>query len=57
MNERDRLRAAQSKAVMPIIGSLLDAWDGLSNDLKSDPELEHFAQLMTKVHAAMEDSE
>lgn len=57
VTERERLRAAQSKAVMPLIGSLLDAWDGLSNDLKLDPELEHFARLMTKVHAAMEDSE
>ncbi len=29
-----KARAAQAKQVMPIIGPLLDAWDGLSNDTK-----------------------
>lgn len=57
LTERDRLRAAQSKAAMRLIGPLLDAWDGLPNDLKLDPALKDFARLMTKVHAAMEDSE
>jgi len=28
------LREEQTKRVMPLIGGLLDAWDGLSNDFK-----------------------
>lgn len=33
-SERKGLRIAQSKAVMPLIGPLLDAWEGLPNDAK-----------------------
>ena len=34
LSERDILRAEQSANVMPLIGPLLDAWDGLNNDTK-----------------------
>lgn len=30
-----RARAVQAKQVMPLIGPLLDAWEGVSNDTKS----------------------
>jgi hypothetical protein len=33
--ERQSLRIAQSKAVMRLVGPLLDAWEGTPNDLKS----------------------
>ncbi len=31
-----KLRAAQAKRVMPLIGPLIDAWDGVANDVRSD---------------------
>jgi hypothetical protein len=34
--ERDRLRAAQAAAVMPLIGPLLDAWEGADHDALED---------------------
>lgn len=52
--ERNRLRAAQAKAVMPLIGGLLDAWDALTNDLRSDPELEHLKAQIERIDEAME---
>lgn len=33
-SERDRLRAAQTVAVMSLIGPLLDAWEGIYGDVK-----------------------
>ena len=36
--ERQRRRQRQAKAVMPMIGPLLDAWDDLPNDVKDDPD-------------------
>lgn len=38
-SEREQLRRAQSEAVMPLIGPLLDAWEGLPNDVACDEEL------------------
>lgn len=32
--EISRLQAKQSEAVMPLIGPLLDAWEGTPNDVK-----------------------
>lgn len=52
--ERNRGRAAQAKAVMPLIGGLLDAWDGLTNDLRSDTELEHLKAQIERIDEAME---
>jgi len=34
MREVSKLRAAQTKRVMPLIGNLLDAWDFVANDTK-----------------------
>lgn len=34
MNEREQLRQQQAVAVMPLIGPLLDALDGLANDTR-----------------------
>jgi hypothetical protein len=38
------LRDAQARRVMPMIGPLLDAWDGVPNDVKGMME-EHCGQL------------
>ncbi len=53
-DEIDELRKAQVVAVMPLIGILLDSWDGLPNDLKSDPGMEDFPKIMTRINGAME---
>lgn len=55
-SERKGLRLAQSKAVMPLIGPLLDAWEGLPNDAKeilreSEPVL---CAHLDKINAAMD---
>jgi hypothetical protein len=34
----NRLRLAQAKRVMPVVGPLLDAWDGIANDVRSGLE-------------------
>jgi hypothetical protein len=34
--ERQGLRIVQAKKVMPMVGPLLDAWEGTPNDLKAD---------------------
>lgn len=54
MNERQIIRLKQAKAVMPLIGCLLDAWDDLPNDVKSDPELEKLSKHVQKIDDAME---
>lgn len=38
MKEIDKLRAKQTRRVMPLIGPLLDAWEGTHNDLKGEIE-------------------
>jgi hypothetical protein len=52
--ELDLLRREQAAAVMPLIGPLLDAWDGMPNDEK-DPDSTLF-RVMEKIAAAMEGS-
>lgn len=56
--ERDNLRLVQAKAVMPKIGPLLDAWEGLSNDLRGQimDEAPKFGSLMARINDAMEAS-
>lgn len=50
--ERGRLRAAQAAAVMPMIGSLLDAWEGADREVMGEePEL---SKWLTKINSAME---
>lgn len=41
---------------MPLIGELLDSWDDLPNDVKSDPELERLSRNIQKIDSAMEDA-
>lgn len=55
-SERRGLRIVQAKAVMPLIGPLLDAWEGVSNDVKSslredEPRL---CKFLDEINAAME---
>lgn len=55
MSEINRLRRGQAKAVMSLIGPLLDEWEGLANDIKGDLR-EYAPQLCTyldKINAAM----
>mgnify|MGYP001603130379 CR=1 FL=1 len=57
-SERQGLRIVQSKAVMPLIGPMLDAWDGMPNDLKAEireaePAL---CDYLDQINAAMEAS-
>jgi len=39
---------------MPLIGGLLDAWDALPNDIKSDPELDRIRYEIEAINIAME---
>ena len=52
--ERNAARRQQSKVVMPLIGVLLDRWDDLPNDVKSDPELDAIAEIINKIDNGME---
>jgi len=56
MSERERMIKAQAKLVMPMIGPLLDAWQGLPNDVSEDEDLESVAELMEKINEAMENA-
>lgn len=38
MDEVKHLRRGQAKTVMPLIGPLLDAWEGLPEDLRNEIE-------------------
>lgn len=51
-----RKRAEQAARVMPLIGPLLDAWEQLPNDVRSDIELAHppFLWAIEKIVAATE---
>ena len=52
--ELERLRAAQAHDVMPLIGPLLDAWEGCSQDVRSEhPELD---KQLRRINRAMEDA-
>lgn len=55
MKEAERLRAAQSDAVMPLIGPLLDAWEGCSSTCREEfPEMDKW---LRRINRAMEDAE
>ncbi len=54
--DRQSLRKQQARAVMPLIGPLIDEWDGLPNDVTSLPELKGLRRHMGKLHRAIEDS-
>lgn len=55
-DERARLREAQAKAVMPLIGNLLDQWESVPNDLKDHIReiQEGFEQAIDDIQDAME---
>lgn len=51
-DERERLCAEQGKAVMPLIGPLLDAWENADREVMAEePEL---AKWLTEINRAME---
>jgi hypothetical protein len=52
--EQEELRAAQAVAVMPMIGPLLDAWEGLPNDISGDEELLTLKRQMSAISRAMD---
>lgn len=53
--EREGLRSIQAQKTMPLIGPLLDAWEGMPNDIKSDPGMEDLNETMRRIQSAMED--
>ena len=53
-DERDKLREAQAREVMPIIGPLLDAWWGLPTDVQDMEELMEVAGYMAALEQAMD---
>lgn len=58
-NERKQLRKAQMRAVMPLIGPLLDAWEAVPNDLKGEIEegATELAEALDSIDDAMENAE
>ena len=54
--ERQGLRIVQAKVVMPLVGPLLDAWEGVPNDVKCTGELGILAHYLDKIAAAMENA-
>jgi hypothetical protein len=55
-SEISKLRAAQTRKVMPLIGPLLDAWEMVDNDFKGtirdhEPTL---ADYLDRINAAIE---
>jgi hypothetical protein len=56
--ERQDLRVVQTKAVMALIGPLLDAWEGTPNDLKSliEEQAGSLHQHLEKMASAMEEA-
>lgn len=53
--ECQRLRSAQAKKVMPLVGGLIDEWEGLSNDARQliDEEALGLAHYLNKISAAL----
>jgi hypothetical protein len=49
-------RRSQAEAVMPLIGPLLDAWDGLSNDARdyAEEDSPELARIIGEINRAME---
>lgn len=54
--ELEQLRRKQMRAVMPLIGPLLDAWDDVPNDLKGEIEegATDLAEALDSIRDAME---
>jgi hypothetical protein len=53
--EIERLRAKQAARAMKKVSPLLDAWEQLPNDVKSESELKHVRKCMEALFRAVED--
>ena len=53
MTDREKEILRQNKAVMPLIGPLLDVWDDLPNDVKYDDELMRLEKVINKIKTAI----
>jgi hypothetical protein len=51
-----RLREKQAESVMPLIGALLDAFDGLPNDIVTMDEMYSLANIISKIADRMENT-
>jgi len=51
--EVEGLRSAQARDVMPLIGPLLDSFELLANDLKTDPDLRELVRNLQAIEEAM----
>ncbi len=54
MDNLKQLRQNQAERVMPMIGPLLDAYEQLPNDLKTDPDLDSIRKIVAAINKAME---
>lgn len=54
--EVEFLRAAQDASVMPMLGELLDAYEGLPGDLSSDPDFGALSEIIEGIGQAMEEA-
>lgn len=52
-----RLRKAQAREVMPLIGPLLDAFEQIPNDVLGMEELAELCVAIEAINSAMEDAE
>lgn len=57
MDERTKLRKAQARDVMPLIGPLLDAYEALPNDVRGMEELDGLRVQLGAINTAMEEAE
>lgn len=50
------LRREQAERVMPVVGAILDCWDGTPNDEKDSfrKQFAHMHELLQKLNAAVE---
>ena len=52
-SEIERLRKAQSDAVMNLIGEMLDAWEALPTDVRCSDEMEELNEHISRINNAM----
>jgi hypothetical protein len=53
--EREKILKEMSKKVMPLVGELLDIFDNVPNDIKSDEELEELFDIIDQISEIMDD--
>jgi uncharacterized protein HemY len=44
----------KEKRIRELVGQLLDWWDQLPNDVKTDPDLEKIAKIIDEINEAIE---